>query len=210
MGSSPKQKKYFAHETACIDEGARIGEGTRIWHFSHVMSGARIGRNCNFGQNVVVHSTAVVGNGVKVQNNVSIYDAVILEDDIFCGPSMVFTNVINPRSEISRRDEFRPTLVKHGATLGANCTVICGHTVGRYAFVGGGAVVTKDIPDHALVYGNAAKIAGWMCECGESLYFTSSNSDSVEFATCERCDKQYQKDGLSVKQVELVAISPTS
>ena len=208
--SEEEEVLYFAHPTATIDAGCEIGEGTKVWHNAHVMSGARIGKNCILGQNVFVARNVRIGDGCKIQNNVSVYEGVTLEDNVFCGPSMVFTNVVNPRSEVSRRDEFRPTLVKHGATLGANCTVICGHTVGRYAFVGGGAVVTKDIPDHALVYGNAAKIAGWMCECGESLYFTSSNSDSVEFATCEKCDKQYQKDGLSVKQVELVAISPTS
>lgn len=160
---------WFAHETAWIDNGVNIGNGTKIWHFSHVMSGSVIGKNCNIGQNVVIGPDAVIGNGCKVQNNVSVYKGVTLEDDVFCGPSMVFTNVFNPRAHIRRMDEARPTLVKKGASLGANCTVVCGTTIGRYAFVGAGAVVTRDVPDHALIYGNPARQHGWVCRCGEKL-----------------------------------------
>jgi len=158
-------QEYFAHQTACVDLPCTIGKGTRIWHFSHIMKGARLGQNCSLGQNVVVASTAVVGNGVKIQNNVSIYDGVTLEDYVFCGPSMVFTNVMNPRSEIVRKDEYKPTLIKRGATLGANCTVVCGHTVGEYAFVAAGAVVARDVPAYALVVGVPARQIGWMCRC---------------------------------------------
>jgi UDP-2-acetamido-3-amino-2,3-dideoxy-glucuronate N-acetyltransferase len=197
--SEEKKDLYFAHPTATIDTDCEIGEGTKVWHYSHIMPGAKVGRNCVFGQNVFVARNATIGDGCKIQNNVSVYEGVTLEDNVFCGPSMVFTNVINPRSEISRRDEFRPTLVKQGATLGANCTVICGHTIGRYAFVGAGSVVTKDIPDYALVYGNSAKIAGWMCECGEKLHFTPNNPGGIENATCEKCDKEYEKEGLQVQ-----------
>lgn len=197
MGSSQQQKKYFAHETACIDEGALIGEGTKIWHFSHVMSGARIGRNCNFGQNVVVHSTAVVGNGVKVQNNVSIYDAVILEDDVFCGPSMVFTNVINPRSHTPRKHEYMTTLVKQGATIGANTTVVCGITIGKHAFIGAASLVTRDVPDHALVFGIPARFQGWMCKCGERLETVTDEKGSKEI-TCSACGRTYSKEGSKV------------
>ena len=197
MDSSQEKKKYFAHETACIDEGARIGEGTRIWHFSHVMGGATIGRNCNFGQNVVVHSTAVVGNGVKVQNNVSIYDAVILEDDVFCGPSMVFTNVINPRSHTPRKHEYITTLVKQGATIGANATVVCGNTIGRHAFIGAASLVTRDVPDHALVFGVPAKFQGWMCKCGVRLETLTDESGSEQI-TCGTCGRMYSKDGNKV------------
>lgn len=159
----------YIHETAVVDHGATVGEDTRIWHWTHVCSGAQIGRNSSLGQNVFVANDVTIGNNVKIQNNVSVYDAVHLEDDVFCGPSMVFTNVYNPRSEISRKDQYRKTLVKKGATLGANCTVICGVTIGRYAFVGAGAVVNKDVPAHALVVGVPAKRCGWMCECGIQL-----------------------------------------
>lgn len=160
---------WQAHETACIDAEVTIGAGTRIWHFSHVMRGSVIGRSCNIGQNVVIGPDAVIGDGCKIQNNVSVYKGVTLEDDVFCGPSMVFTNVFNPRAHIRRMDEARPTLIKKGASLGANSTVVCGVTVGRYAFVGAGAVVTRDVPDHALVYGNPARRHGWVCQCGEKL-----------------------------------------
>lgn len=173
---------WFAHETAWIDNGVRIGNGTRIWHFSHVMSGSVIGENCNIGQNVVIGPDAVMGNGCKVQNNVSVYKGVTLEDDVFCGPSMVFTNVFNPRAHIRRMDEARPTLVKKGASLGANCTIVCGTTIGRYAFVGAGAVVTRDVPDHALIYGNPARQHGWVCQCGEKL-----DEDLV----CPACGQEY-------------------
>lgn len=162
-------KPYVAHESAFIDNGVDIGEGTRIWHFSHVLRGSRIGRHCNIGQNVVVGPKAVVGDGVKIQNNVSVYEGVTLEDHVFCGPSTVFTNVLNPRSEIPRMSELKPTLVKRGATLGANSTILCGVTVGRYAFVGAGAVVTADVPDHALVVGNPARQSRWICLCGVKL-----------------------------------------
>ena len=165
----PITRSFFAHPTAIIDEGAEIGEKTKIWHFSHVLSGSKIGENCNIGQNVVIGPDAVIGNKCKIQNNVSVYKGVTLEDGVFCGPSMVFTNIYNPRAEISKMDQVRPTLIKKGATLGANCTIICGHTIGCYAFIGAGAVVTKDVPDHALMAGNPAKKIGWMCECGGKL-----------------------------------------
>jgi UDP-2-acetamido-3-amino-2,3-dideoxy-glucuronate N-acetyltransferase len=160
---------YNAHATAIVDEGALVGDGTRIWHWVHVCSGARIGRNCSLGQSVFVASDVVIGNDVRIQNNVSVYNAVTLEDNVFCGPSMVFTNVVNPRSGVTRKHEYRPTLVRQGATLGANCTVICGTTIGRYAFVAAGAVVTKDVPDFALVVGVPARHAGWMSRHGERL-----------------------------------------
>ena len=157
------------HPSAYVDEGASIGRGSKIWHFSHILPGTRIGEGCNIGQNVVIGPDVSVGNGCKIQNNVSVYQGVTLEDDVFCGPSMVFTNVYNPRANIRRMDEARPTLVKNGASLGANCTVVCGVTIGRCAFVGAGAVVTRDVPDYALVYGNPAKQKGWVCGCGEKL-----------------------------------------
>ncbi|WP_018866781.1 MULTISPECIES: acyltransferase [unclassified Thioalkalivibrio] len=160
---------YQAHETAIVDDGATIGEGSRIWHWVHICAGARIGARCSFGQNVFVGNRVVIGNNVKVQNNVSVYDDVTLEDDVFCGPSMVFTNVYNPRSAIPRKDEYRTTLVKRGATLGANCTIICGVTVGEHAFIGAGAVVNKDVKPYALMVGVPAKQIGWMSEHGEQL-----------------------------------------
>ena len=157
------------HETAIVDHGAQIGEGTRVWHWVHVCSGARIGRDCSLGQNVFVGNRVVIGDNVKIQNNVSVYDNVTLEDDVFCGPSMVFTNVYNPRSAVSRKDEYRDTLVKQGATLGANCTIVCGTTIGRFAFVGAGAVVNRDVSDYALMVGVPARQIGWMSEFGEQL-----------------------------------------
>lgn len=157
------------HETAIVDPGATIGEGTRIWHWTHVCSGARIGAGCSLGQNVFVANDVVIGNNVKVQNNVSVYDAVRLEDDVFCGPSMVFTNVYNPRSAVARKDEYRPTLVKRGATLGANCTIVCGVTIGEHAFIGAGSVVNRDVAPHALTVGVPAQRIGWMCLCGLRL-----------------------------------------
>jgi UDP-2-acetamido-3-amino-2,3-dideoxy-glucuronate N-acetyltransferase len=179
---------YFVHQSSYVDEGCTIGEGTKIWHFCHVMAGAAIGRRCNIGQNVVISPGVTIGDNVKIQNNVSIYTGVILEDDVFCGPSMVFTNVVNPRSHVSRKDEYRQTIVRRGATLGANSTVVCGHSVGRYAFVGAGAVVTRDIPDYALVVGNPARIAGWMCECGVKL---ASGVETPMRAQCGSCRAEY-------------------
>ena len=178
---------YFAHPTACIDEPCSIGAGTKIWHFCHVMKGAQIGEKCSLGQNVVVAPTAIIGNGVKVQNNVSIYDGVVLEDHVFCGPSMVFTNVLNPRSEIVRRDEYKPTLVRRGATLGANSTIVCGHTVGEYAFIAAGAVITRDVPPYALMAGIPARQVGWMCRCaGARLTFGKEQR-----ASCSACGEEY-------------------
>ena len=161
---------YSKHETAIVDEGAQVGKGTRIWHWAHVCPTAIIGEKCSLGQNVYVGNDVRIGNNVKIQNNVSVYDTVTLEDDVFCGPSMVFTNVYNPRSAIARKDEYRPTLVKQGATLGANCTIVCGVTIGRFAFIAAGAVITKDVPDYALMMGVPAKQAGWMSQFGEAEF----------------------------------------
>jgi UDP-2-acetamido-3-amino-2,3-dideoxy-glucuronate N-acetyltransferase len=192
-------RPYVAHESAFIDEGCIIGDGTRIWHFSHIMTGARIGAGCNIGQNVVISPEVVVGNNVKIQNNVSIYTGVILEDDVFCGPSMVFTNVSTPRSHVSRKHEYQQTLIRRGATLGANCTVVCGHTVGRYAFIGAGAVVTRDVPDYALVVGNPARLAGWVCACGVRL---SSKAAVDSPLRCSGCGLEYHAaDGGGVARV---------
>lgn len=186
-------KKYFVHESSYVDEPCEIGEGTKVWHFSHVLKGAKIGKNCSIGQNVNIGGAAVIGNGVKIQNNVSVYDAVIIEDDAFCGPSMVFTNVNNPRSFIVRKNEYKETRIKKGASLGANSTVVCGHTVGAYAFVGAGAVVSRDIPDYALVYGNPAKLRGWVCRCGTKLEFIGQR------AVCESCKEEYLTEGDHIK-----------
>ncbi|MDR0603017.1 MAG: N-acetyltransferase [Bacteroidales bacterium] len=178
---------YQIHETAIIDKECIIGEGTIIWHFSHIMSNCVIGKNCNLGQNVVISPGVVLGNNVKVQNNVSVYTGVICEDDVFLGPSVVFTNVINPRSAVSRRDEYKKTHVKKGATIGANATIICGNEIGKYAFVGAGAVVTKSIPDYALVVGNPARQIGWMSEYGCRLYF-----DMEGKAVCQESKEEYK------------------
>jgi UDP-2-acetamido-3-amino-2,3-dideoxy-glucuronate N-acetyltransferase len=189
------EKKYFMHPSAVVDEGAEIGEATKIWHFTHVMSGAKIGKNCIIGQNAFIGSGVLLENNVKVQNSVSIYDGVVLEDDVFCGPSVVFTNVFNPRSFISRKKEFRKTLVRRGATLGANVTIVCGNTIGQYAFIGAGSVVTKDVPNYALVYGNPAKVKGWVCQCAEEITFRSGR------AICKACGKKYKKDSTGVKLI---------
>jgi UDP-2-acetamido-3-amino-2,3-dideoxy-glucuronate N-acetyltransferase len=186
----------FVHQSSCVDEGAQIGAGTKIWHFCHVMSTARIGERCNIGQNVFVAGDVQIGNNVKIQNNVSLYTGVIVEDDVFLGPSMVFTNVVNPRSHVNRKEEYKTTLVKKGASIGANATILCGNTLGRYCFVGAGAVVTRDVPDYALVYGNPARIKGWMCQCGIELNF--SMDGDTEIATCEACGHQYKKSGSTV------------
>jgi UDP-2-acetamido-3-amino-2,3-dideoxy-glucuronate N-acetyltransferase len=181
-----KSKKYFSHETAVIDEGCIIGEGTKIWHFSHIMPNATIGEKCNLGQNVVVSPNVVLGKNVKVQNNVSIYTGVICEDDVFLGPSMVFTNVINPRSAVNRKDEFKKTLVKKGASIGANATIICGITVGEYALIGAGAVVTKNVAPYSLVVGNPSKPIGWVSKNGHRLNF-----DKNGLATCPETAENY-------------------
>ncbi|MDY6856461.1 MAG: Gfo/Idh/MocA family oxidoreductase [Thermodesulfobacteriota bacterium] len=179
---------YMVHESSYIDDEVEIGERTKIWHFCNVLKGSRIGKNCSIGQNVFIGANVRIGNGCKIQNNVSVFEGVTLEDEVFCGPSMVFTNVFNPRSAIPRMEEIRPTLVKKGATIGANATIVCGHTIGEYAFIGAGTVVTKDLPDYALVVGNPASIIGWICQCGEKL-----NWDGQGVGTCRRCEKIYEK-----------------
>ena len=179
----------FIHHTAIVDEGARIGDGTRIWHWVHVCAGAQIGERCSLGQNVYVGNLVLIGNNVKIQNNVSVYDNVTLEDDVFCGPSMVFTNVYNPRSAISRKDEYRDTLVRRGATLGANCTIVCGVTIGAYAFVGAGAAVNRDVPDYALMVGVPARHVGWMSRYGERLNLPLAGSAA---AVCPRTGERYE------------------
>lgn len=192
-----EEKEYFHHETAVIDEGCQIGKGTRIWHFSHIMPHCSIGENCNLGQNVVVSPGVVLGNNVKVQNNVSIYTGVTCGDDVFLGPSMVFTNVINPRSAINRRDQYAKTIVGRGATIGANATIVCGHNIGDYAFIGAGAVVTKYVPPYALVVGNPARQIGWMSEYGHRLEFDGSGE-----ARCPESQDHYRLENGEVRKVE--------
>jgi UDP-2-acetamido-3-amino-2,3-dideoxy-glucuronate N-acetyltransferase len=189
------QSKVQIHPTSCIDKDVTIGKGTQIWHFSHVIEGSVVGKNCKIGQNVVIGPKVKIGNGCKIQNNVSIYEGVELEDYVFCGPSCVFTNIFNPRSEIPRMKELKVTLVKKGASIGANATIVCGHTLGKYCFIGAGAVVAKDVPDYALVYGNPAKIMGWMCECGVKLVFKNNR------AKCTICEKKYIKSKASVGRI---------
>ena len=190
-------KAYFVHESSYVDEGCQIGEGTKIWHFSHIMKGCTIGERCNIGQNVVISPDVTLGNGVKIQNNVSVYTGVVCEDGVFLGPSCVFTNVINPRAFIERKSEYRKTVVKEGASIGANATIVCGHDIGQYAFVGAGAVVTKDVPDYAIVLGNPARIRGYVCKCGEKLTFTDGR------AVCPACGKAYEMNEKSeVKEMD--------
>ena len=188
--------EYFAHETAVIDDGCQIGAGTKIWHFSHLMPGCQLGKNCNIGQNVVISPQVVLGHNVKVQNNVSIYTGVTCEDDVFLGPSMVFTNVINPRSAVNRRDNYLETRVGKGASIGANATIVCGHNIGAYAFIGAGAVVTKPVPDFALVVGNPARQIGWMSEFGHRLQF-----DTDGRATCPESGQKYQLSNAIVTRI---------
>lgn len=191
-----KEKKYFAHETAVIDEGCRIGEGSKIWHFSHVMNGAVIGKKCNLGQNVVVSPDVTLGDNVKVQNNVSIYTGVICEDDVFLGPSMVFTNIVNPRSAVIRRDQYLETRVGKGASIGANATIICGNPIGAYAFIGAGAVVTREVLPYALVIGNPSRQVGWMSEYGHRLEFGENS-----IAVCPESGEKYELKNNHVKKI---------
>ncbi|MFA5316647.1 MAG: acyltransferase [Dehalococcoidales bacterium] len=187
------EKRYSVHKSSFIDKGVKIGAGTKIWHFCHVLEGSEIGRGCKIGQNVVIGPDVRIGDNVKIQNNVSVYKGVVLEDDVFCGPSCVFTNVFNPRSAVPRMDEIRPTLVRKGASIGANATVVCGITIGKNAFIGAGAVVTKDVPDYALVYGNPAKQRGWICGCGEKIAFRSGKG------ACRACGRKYDQAGRKVR-----------
>ncbi len=188
--------KYFIHESSYVDEQCQIGENTHIWHFCHIMSGSIIGNNCNIGQNVVISPNVIIGNNVKIQNNVSVYTGVVAENNVFIGPSCVFTNIINPRSHVSRKDEYKTTILKEGCSLGANSTIVCGHNIGKYALVGAGAVVTKDVPDYAIVVGNPARIKGYICNCGEKLTFFR------EKAVCARCGKRYTKRNGVVSEEE--------
>ena len=191
------ETSYFSHETAVIDPDCLIGKGTKIWHFSHIMSNCVIGEHCSIGQNVVISPEVRIGSRVKIQNNVSVYTGVICEDDVFLGPSAVFTNVINPRSEVNRKNEYKPTLVQKGATIGANATIVCGITIGRYAFIGAGAVVTRDIPDYALVIGNPARQTGWMSEYGHKLKFSAQG-----IAVCPESQEQYQFENGKVSKIK--------
>jgi UDP-2-acetamido-3-amino-2,3-dideoxy-glucuronate N-acetyltransferase len=197
--SAAPQLSHFIHESSYVDEPCVIGAGTKIWHFSHIMKNCRIGDHCNIGQNVVISPDVVIGNNVKIQNNVSVYTGCILEDDVFCGPSMVFTNVVNPRSHVIRRDEYKRTLVRRGASMGANSTIVCGVTIGQYAFIGAGSVVTRDVPDYALIYGNPARVHGWMCACGIKLAFGLDASQDT--AQCAGCGKSYRRGPLSVEEI---------
>ncbi len=198
---SPGAEGWWAHPSAVVDAGARIGDGTKIWHFSHVMPGARIGARCSLGQNVFVADGVAIGDGAKIQNNVSVYEGVHLDEDVFCGPSMVFTNVVNPRSQVSRKHEYRTTRVGRGATLGANCTVICGHDVGRYAFVAAGAVVTKSVPDFALVMGVPGRVVGYVCRCGVRL--DSAPGTSPRPVGCAACGSRYRWDGKNLSEADV-------
>ena len=189
-------KSYFVHESSYVDEPCEIGSGTKIWHFSHIMKDCRIGERCNIGQNVVISPGVVLGNNVKIQNNVSVYTGVICEDDVFLGPSCVFTNVINPRSHVNRKEEYRETRVGKGASIGANATIVCGHNIGEYAFIAAGAVITKNVPPYALMMGNPARQRGWMCQCGEKLTFAAGKGQ------CAVCGNKYCLHDTTVKEVE--------
>ncbi len=197
------EPSYFVHPSSFVDQPCEIGPGTKIWHFSHIMKNCRIGAGCNIGQNVVVSPEVVIGANVKIQNNVSVYTGCILEDDVFCGPSMVFTNVINPRSHVTRRDEYKTTLVRRGASLGANSTIVCGVTIGRYAFIGAGAVVTRDVPDYALMHGNPARFRGWMCACGVKL--PMGTGEGEESAACAACGASYRREGRALRRNDMAA-----
>lgn len=192
-------KDFFVHESSYVDDGAEIGVGTKVWHFCHVMPRAQIGHRCNIGQNVLVASEVKIGDNVKIQNNVSLYTGVIIEDDVFLGPSMVFTNVMNPRSHVNRKDEYMETLVKQGASIGANATIVCGTTIGQYAFIGAGSVVTRDVPAYALLHGNPARVRGWMCQCGIKLRFMDESGK--EQATCAKCGSKYSKQDETVTPI---------
>jgi UDP-2-acetamido-3-amino-2,3-dideoxy-glucuronate N-acetyltransferase len=189
---------YFAHSSTFIDEGCEIGAKTKIWHFCHIQTGARIGESCVLGQNVNIASQVKIGNFVKIQNNVSVYEGVELDDYVFCGPSVVFTNVLNPRSEFPQKgiEHYHRTLVRRGATIGANATVVCGITIGKFAFIGAGAVVTKDVPDYAVVLGNPARLKGWMCRCAHKIFFIEDRAD------CARCSRKYQRQNELVQEIE--------
>jgi len=196
------EKKYFVHESSYVDNNVEIDEGTKIWHFSHIQGGTRIGKNCSMGQNVNVGNNVIIGDGVKIQNNVSVYEGVELEDYVFCGPSMVFTNIMNPRSEFPQRgtEFYLKTLVKKSASLGANSTIVCGNTIGKYTIIGAGSVVTRNVPDHAMVFGTPAKIKGWVCACGNKLSFTIDMKSS-EKASCTKCGRAFTKKGFTVEQI---------
>ena len=196
MSAALVHETAFVHESAYVDEGAAVGAGTRIWHFCHVLPGAVIGERCNLGQNVVVMAGTRIGNNVKIQNNVSVYEGVILEDDVFCGPSCVFTNVINPRSHVSRKAEYRQTLVRRGATIGANATIVCGATLGEYAFIGAGAVVRGEVPAYALMVGVPARRVGWMCQCGNRLELEEGRG------ACRHCGAGYREEGGALRQID--------
>ncbi len=197
MEQQNKSEEYFAHESAYVDQGCEIGKGVKIWHFTHIMSDCKIGDNCNIGQNVVISPNVVLGKNVKIQNNVSIYTGVECEDDVFLGPSMVFTNVINPRSAVNRRGQYSKTVVKKGASIGANATIVCGHDIGQYAFIGAGAVVTKTIPDYALVVGNPARQLGWVSEYGHRLNFNEQG-----IAVCPETEQQYKLENNQVRRIQ--------
>ena len=196
------EKKYFVHESSYVDNHVEIDEGTKIWHFSHIQTGTKIGKNCSVGQNVNVGNNVTIGNGVKIQNNVSVYEGVELEDFVFCGPSMVFTNIMNPRSEFPQRGSefYLKTLVKKSASLGANSTIVCGNTIGKYAFVGAGSTVIRDVPDYAMVVGNPARQISWVCACGQKLSF-SLDKTSEEKTSCSKCGREYSKKGIIVEQI---------